>query len=34
MGDDVLTGNDIYVACQVTDDLPDVINSAGEENLY
>ena len=33
MGDDVMARNNIYVACQVTDDLPYVIASAGEDNL-
>lgn len=33
LGDDVLARNNIYVACQVTDDLPYVLGYAGEDNL-
>ncbi len=33
LGINVMARNNIYVACQVTDDLPYVINSAGEDNL-
>lgn len=33
LGDDALAANNIYVACQVTDDLPYVLTYAGEDNL-
>lgn len=33
LGDDVLARHNIYVACQVTDDLPYVLTYAGEDNL-
>ena len=33
LGDNVLARNNIYVACQVTDDLPYVLGYAGEDNL-
>ena len=32
-GPSILADNNVYVACQVTDDLPYVIASAGEDNL-
>jgi hypothetical protein len=31
--DNVLKANRIYVACEVTDDLPGVLAAAGDENL-
>ena len=31
--DNALAANNIYVACQVTDDLPYVLTYAGEDNL-
>lgn len=33
LADDVLAENHIYVACEVADDLPQVIAAAGEDNL-
>jgi predicted TIM-barrel fold metal-dependent hydrolase len=33
MGENVMARKNIYVACQVTDDIPYVLKSAGEDNL-
>ena len=33
LGEDVLRRNNIWVACQVTDDLPYVLGYAGEDHL-
>ncbi len=33
LADDVLADNRIYVSCEVADDLPQVIEAAGEDNL-